>query len=650
MEIPLPPSPSRGDANEYSPTQITSPHSDDEGNIFSSNKHSSSQDASPSSHSTSRKKSFKLTNKKRMTSMLKSYKMTNKPAPKKSANPKSFSNEDEDDSVDGLLEAEINKMSTVNATIEELSRTDRREDRNFKRDKLSSREKERERERKLNIESIMEEETNQRKDVPRIDAMPNKAGSSFQRTMSAAGSIEVDSYHAKKAEESAAKLAASFANVVKKGPVVLDNFGFVSVQRPIEKPAEKEIEQKRDRDRSRSQRSRSRSRDRTRDKSDRNRDRGGDRGDRDRGDRNKKSISPVKKSDRQKERERIEERENEAMKDKYKLKQFPSSWKQLKTVEKLDISKPDFVKLKRAFKLPTRPDREKNLMTVVRAYQVEKPKFNEPVSLNVPDPVTFECESTHQRKPEDPIFHEDLKQIEYPNEALQKTKTKPIIDWCMNKKHTYPDHIYQYRNENPDAVQALKEMDKAQKVTANSNTESIKQWYIRSDDFLKEGSTGAVFETSTKKQKKIKKVKNKKSSKVNLSMIDQLEKDIKEGEMEDSKKDRKKKKKKKKAHLEGEDLIEDFSKKDKKHKKKEKKEKKRKSKDDATTATTLPGSPTKKVKKSKKSKADLVEFAEPNELPEKIDCPLPSKLMRMAGYTENEEGVQGKKKNAFCTK
>ena len=51
---------------------------------------------------------------------------------------------------------------------------------------------------------------------------------------------------------------------------------------------------------------------------------------------------------------REDEREFEALREKYKLKEFPDSWKRLKKVEKLDLKSPDFVKLKRAFQKPTR--------------------------------------------------------------------------------------------------------------------------------------------------------------------------------------------------------------------------------------------------------------------------------------------------------
>ena len=257
MEIPLPPSPARRDSNEYSPTQITSPHSDDDESTNPQLLHSSSQDASPSSSlpKSPSKKSSKT--KKKMANILKSFKLstTNKnysAPPKRSASSStsivignsrsSFSShhqeqDDLDDSVDGLLEADF-KLSN--------------EDKAAKyKDKLLLREKERERERKLNIESIMEEETKEKREIPKLDAMPNKAGSTYQRTRSAAGPVELDLHNQKKAEEKAAKLAASYVNVPK-GPVGLDNFGFVVAQRPaaIEKPVDTN-EPKKSRQRSR---------------------------------------------------------------------------------------------------------------------------------------------------------------------------------------------------------------------------------------------------------------------------------------------------------------------------------------------------------------------------------------------------------------
>ena len=94
----------------------------------------------------------------------------------------------------------------------------------------------------------------------------------------------------------------------------------------------------------------SRSRERNRDR-DRRSDRDKDRGDRRKSSNNKSSSSPIKKTDK---KQRDEEREFEALREKYKLKEFPDSWKRLKKVEKLDMKSPDFVKLKRAFQKPTR--------------------------------------------------------------------------------------------------------------------------------------------------------------------------------------------------------------------------------------------------------------------------------------------------------
>ena len=273
MNIPLPPSPRRRDSNEYSPSQITSPHTDDDEQSFKSSKFrqsggaSSSQDTSPSNSSS---KKVSNPSKKRMAGILKSFKLssTTKSVIQQSKKPSSSSTtssqqpnnsksfEDDEDAVDGLLEAEFNKQNTggigsfsdfdsLHNTKSESSKNtssgsssshSRKEKNSSSRGEKDSREQKIE-QRKLNIESIIEEETIQKKHeaIPaRLDNMPNKAGSSFQKTMSAAGPVEMDLYNQQKAEENALKLAASFSNA-NKGPVVLDNFGFVSVQRPIGK-------------------------------------------------------------------------------------------------------------------------------------------------------------------------------------------------------------------------------------------------------------------------------------------------------------------------------------------------------------------------------------------------------------------------------
>ena len=273
MEIPLPPSPRRRDSNEYSPSQITSPHTDDDEVGYKTSKFasfkqsggaSSSQDASPSNSG----KKVSNPSKKRMAGILKSFKLSSstksviqqskKPSRSSSSsahNDSTKSYEDDEDAVDGLLEAEFNKQSssggigsfsdfdslhnksdssTKNRESDRSSSSYSRKDRS--RGDKSDRDQKIE-QRKLNIESIIEEETIQKKHeaIPaRLDNMPNKAGSSFQKTMSAAGPVEMDLYNQQKAEENALKLAASFSNA-NKGPVVLDNFGFVSVQRPIGK-------------------------------------------------------------------------------------------------------------------------------------------------------------------------------------------------------------------------------------------------------------------------------------------------------------------------------------------------------------------------------------------------------------------------------
>merc|ERR1712203_325806 len=125
--------------------------------------------------------------------------------------------------------------------------------------------REREKEQKLNIEALIEEEKNEKKVMPKLDMMPNKAGSSYQRTRMQVGPIEMDEINRQKAEERAMAMAANMASV-KKGPVVCDSFGFVTAVRPIvhitpAKPEESKRDRSRDRDRSRN-----RDRDRDRDK------------------------------------------------------------------------------------------------------------------------------------------------------------------------------------------------------------------------------------------------------------------------------------------------------------------------------------------------------------------------------------------------
>jgi len=68
MDIPLPPTASKPTKAEYSPSQVTSPHSDDDENYVKMSK-----DSSPLHSSNSSKK---VLSKKKVSSMLKSMKMT----------------------------------------------------------------------------------------------------------------------------------------------------------------------------------------------------------------------------------------------------------------------------------------------------------------------------------------------------------------------------------------------------------------------------------------------------------------------------------------------------------------------------------------------------------------------------------------------
>ena len=101
--------------------------------------------------------------------------------------------------------------------------------------------------------------------------MPNKAGSSYQRTKNAVGPTEVDEINRQRAEQEALKRIANMGSA-NKGPVVYDSFGYVVaqvVQKIQDSPPKTE---KQDSKRERSDRDRDRDRDRNRDR-DGNRDR-----------------------------------------------------------------------------------------------------------------------------------------------------------------------------------------------------------------------------------------------------------------------------------------------------------------------------------------------------------------------------------------
>ena len=189
MDIPLPPSPGKA---EYSPSQVTSPQSDDGFN----------------SKSSSPKPIKKAIGLQKAGSMLKFLKMS------KSSYGSSKKSKNSEDNEDTQSQEDANER----ILFETFERAERQA-------------AVREREKKLNIESIIEEETNEKKMIPKMDAMPNKAGSSYNRMLNAAGPVEVDILNRQRAEEEALKRAAQYQIT----NIKCDNFGFVTaqVQQPI---------------------------------------------------------------------------------------------------------------------------------------------------------------------------------------------------------------------------------------------------------------------------------------------------------------------------------------------------------------------------------------------------------------------------------
>lgn len=201
MDIPLPSS--KVPRTEYSPSQVTSPQSDDDSRGGSNSKSNSPR--APN-------KSF---GSKRAEKILKFLKVSKKST--------------KDDDVHSQDEETDRQLF---ASLEKQERQDRA--------RL-------EREKKLNIETIIEEETNEKKMIPKMDAMPNKAGSSYHRMLNAAGPVEMDILNRQRAEEEALKRAATY----QVSNIKCDNFGFVTaqVQQPIIPAAKKDRDRDRDRNR-----------------------------------------------------------------------------------------------------------------------------------------------------------------------------------------------------------------------------------------------------------------------------------------------------------------------------------------------------------------------------------------------------------------
>ena len=679
MNIPLPPSPS-GDSSsrpdrsedEYSPSQITSPQSDDEEMASKSGKDFSPQHYSSSGGSISfgLNSSKKVLTKKKASNILKSFKMSStslivkKPTRAEEEAMESGSQEDDQDLRSSIAKAEIRK------------------------EKLKEREREREKDQKLNIESLMEEETKEKTLIPKLDMMPNKAGSSFQRTMNAVGPIAIDELHRIRAEEKAKTLAANLASAAK-GPVMCDSFGFVTARRPEQPKPEsssskdrKSSSSKRDSHRRRSKSrdrgsasERDRKRDRSRDRNDRDRNRDRDRErdrDRDRDkdrDRKDKSAEKSEKSEKSSNNSSDKKRDDkhEAVKKQYGLKEMPNSWKVL-TSNKIDPSGADYARLKRAFNVKDAEMMEK----MVLVYSSDRD------TKRIPDPMAAECESGSKHYGRsDYVFEKHYLKVEFPGKKIKKTKTTPSIEWSTNPRTSAVTALYKGRkdqnSETLGMIDTLLNSSENKSVDPNDKEmPSVQLWYTKSSDFMKPRKTEKKKKgkrkpvkksTDSKKDKRVEKpdpIENEEEAALDFEteenmdaeeLINLLKKDIKSSK---GKKDKKKKKKKKKAeeaedveenmeNIEQTELDEGEEKPKKKKKKKVNKEKKAEKK------------AKKKAKKAKnqdleqeeqEEKAEFDEQEEEEEqqeadpVAEALENPLNSQLMKIAGYSGDNEVVQ----------
>ena len=561
MDIPLPSS--KVPRTEYSPSQVTSPQSDDDSRGGSNSK------------SNSPRAPKKTLGVKRASNILKSLKSWTTSS-KKSKSVEEDDVHSQDEETDRQLFASLEKQE-----IQDRAR--------------------REREKKqLNIESIIEEETNEKKMIPKMDAMPNKAGSSYHRMLNAAGPVEMDILNRQRAEEEALKRAATY----QVSNIKCDNFGFVTaqVQQPIIPAAKKDHRDRghdRDRDRNRD-RDRRRSRSRSRDRGSRRRGRSSQDRERDREkeQQREKERELEREQERKKAAEKRAQEDLENLKSKYSIEKMPTSWQTFKSI-KLDLCHPDVTRLKKAFKDQSESEERKVMFA---SSEIEL------------DPVVVENENALTKKFKQQVV--ETKTIEYPAKAVKTTKASPHIEWCMNPQQ-YSSDEFKGRQDFPEIIEVIKSLADS-KYSPKTIPKANPEWFVRSEDFLTHNAKGAVFEA-----KKAKKPKNKDIEAKDLVKL--LQKDL-----ENTKKDKKAKKKKKKKD---EKLDENDEENQKKKKKKKKKAKDAEDQDSLSTSS-------KKAKKSKKNKkakdGDVFEedFADPDEL---VHQPLTSKLMNIAGYNEGEE-------------
>ena len=439
MDIPLPSS--KVPRTEYSPSQVTSPQSDDDSRGGSNSKSNSPR--APN-------KSFGTKRASKILKFLKSSTTSSK---------KSKSVEDED-----VHSQDEETDRQLFASLEKQERQDRAR---LEREK-----------KQLNIESIIEEETNEKKMIPKMDAMPNKAGSSYHRMLNAAGPVEMDILNRQRAEEEALKRAATY----QVSNIKCDNFGFVTaqVQQPIIPAAKKDHRDRghdRERDRNRD-RDRRRSRSRSRDRGSRRRGRSSQDRERDREkeQQREKERELEREQERKKAAEKRAQEDLENLKSKYSIEKMPTSWQTFKSI-KLDLCHPDVTRLKKAFKDQSESEERKVMFA---SSEIEL------------DPVVVENENALTKKFKQQVV--ETKTIEYPAKAVKTTKASPHIEWCMNPQQ-YSSDEFKGRQDFPEIIEVIKSLADS-KYSPKTVPKANPEWFVRSEDFLTHNAKGAVFDAS----------------------------------------------------------------------------------------------------------------------------------------------------------
>ena len=100
---------------------------------------------------------------------------------------------------------------------------------------------------------------------------------------------------------------------------------------------------------------------------------------------------------------------------------------------------------------------------------------------------------------------------------MQKTKTTPSVDWCINRDYSLAE-LYKYRADLPEVLETIKDLKKAKVSESKESWRNIQEqhWYNNVKDFMKANKKAKEV---TKKPKVKKSVPAPIESKDNTSAV-----------------------------------------------------------------------------------------------------------------------------------